>query len=140
MAGWCLEHQPARMESPCLTEVSVHQSNTADPIRQLIEEWDAAHEPKGEPLYPDSVAWDEYLSDRDRFVRGLEAETSGPDGSDLEWLEEQARYYRSVGSDVARLAADALAGIAARMDALGIWDAASLEAVERDRAADLAAA
>lgn len=120
----------------------MHQSITHDPIRQLMEEWDAAHAPM-EPCHPDSIAWNEYASDREKFL----AETSraaawadgdgDDDGSDLEWLGLQADAYRSAGTDVARLAADALDGLAAAMAGAGHFDAGGYRESLADRGVGL---
>lgn len=102
-------------------------SITADPIRQLLEEWDREHTPSA-PFHPDSQEWAEALREREAvaasaaaWAEPLEERWEGP--TDLEWLEYEAFRYRSIGSDVARLAADALADVARRMADSGHFDA-----------------
>jgi hypothetical protein len=122
----------------------VFDSTTHDPIRQLMEEWDAANRPGVAP-HLESPEWQSYESDRQRFLADAarsavwadDDATAGPDGSDLEWLSEQARYYRSAGSDVARLAADALSGVAAAMAGAGHFDAGGYRESLADRGVGL---
>jgi hypothetical protein len=113
------------------------QPTTSDPIRQLIDAWDLEHAPGSAP-HPDSIEGNEYQSDRDRVVAAAAAwaepiddRWEGP--SDVEWIEYEAFRYQSIGSDVSRLAADALAGLARDMAEAGHFDAAGYrDHVERE--------
>jgi hypothetical protein len=105
-------------------------ATTRDYFRETMEQWDREHEPQV-ALHPDSIEWDVYQSDRERFIAGLDADEPP---SDIEWLELQAEYLDAIGSDAARLAARTLSELAAAMEAVGCWDAQSYSAIHVDAA------